>query len=449
MEIPSRCSLSLWFVLMIITQLLQKSHTVINSSLLFTPISYFQIPDSFHHSLLSFPSLPTLVYNGPMHKKIILILICLCLIASPASTVGAQSTDSETLRAAIQHYFELRYQSMSDLTPLELSDLLADTSAAAEFWKGEQEKLVIQHAHARQFGLRYIRAEFQLDYQWIDLISRASRKQVVVELFEGHDVVFEITQPEVSRMRNQKHVLVWQKVGNQWKLVSDTYEDVIWSVLRIGKLSPDALLDKLDNLRVTLPKVGATAAIQHKIIYQRNAAVEYARNWATAAPPYNPIYTDFTTMGGDCTNFVSQAILAGGYDMVSQPNKRGLGAPGWYYTSIMDRSIAWTWVDGLYKLLIDYPVESPQAPYGSVIRRGDLLPGDIIQYDWGTDPIWNHTVMVTNMLHGIESDPYPLVAGHSPDVDNYPYQAVQYGDVRFIHIGSMYPVFTAGTSQPK
>jgi hypothetical protein len=371
------------------------------------------------------------------------------MIASPVSTVRAQSTDSDALQAVIQHYFELRYQSMSDLAPLELSDLLADTPAAAEFWKGEQKKLFIERAHAQQFGLRHIQAQFHLDYHWIDLTARASRKQAVVELFEGHDVVFEITQPEVSRMRNQKHVLVWQKVGNQWKLVSDTYEDVIWSVLRIGKLSPDALLDKLDNLRVTSPKVGATVSIQHKIIYQRNAAVEYARNWATAAPPYNTAYTDFTTMGGDCTNFVSQAILAGGYDMVSHPNKRGLGAPGWYYASIQDRSIAWTWVDGLYNLLINYPADSPQAPFGALTRRGDLLPGDIIQYDWGTDPIWNHTVIVVDMLHGIERDPYPLVAGHSPDVDNYPYQAVQYGDVRFIHIGSMYPVITAGTSQPQ
>ena len=44
------------------------------------------------------------------------------------------------------------------------------------------------------------------------------------------------------------------------------------------------------------------------IPYDRARAVEYARRWALSR---NPLFTDYTGIGGDCTNFVSQAIYAG------------------------------------------------------------------------------------------------------------------------------------------
>lgn len=42
--------------------------------------------------------------------------------------------------------------------------------------------------------------------------------------------------------------------------------------------------------------------------YNREAAVKYAVEWAYRR---NQEYYDFEQIGGDCTNFVSQCILAG------------------------------------------------------------------------------------------------------------------------------------------
>ena len=42
--------------------------------------------------------------------------------------------------------------------------------------------------------------------------------------------------------------------------------------------------------------------------YQRERAVEYARRWALDR---NPLFADFSGIGGNCTNFVSQCVLAG------------------------------------------------------------------------------------------------------------------------------------------
>ena len=39
------------------------------------------------------------------------------------------------------------------------------------------------------------------------------------------------------------------------------------------------------------------------------AEIEYARRWAFST---NPAYYNFENIGGDCTNFVSQCLYAGG-----------------------------------------------------------------------------------------------------------------------------------------
>ena len=42
--------------------------------------------------------------------------------------------------------------------------------------------------------------------------------------------------------------------------------------------------------------------------YDRTRALAYAERWALDR---NPLFYNFTGVGGDCTNFVSQCVLAG------------------------------------------------------------------------------------------------------------------------------------------
>lgn len=44
-------------------------------------------------------------------------------------------------------------------------------------------------------------------------------------------------------------------------------------------------------------------------MYDRNKAVAYAHKYAYSR---NPNYYNFDNIGGDCTNFVSQVLAAGG-----------------------------------------------------------------------------------------------------------------------------------------
>ena len=73
--------------------------------------------------------------------------------------------------------------------------------------------------------------------------------------------------------------------------------------------------------------------------YDRERAVEYAKRWALSR---NPLFFDFTGGGGNCTNFVSQSLLAG--SLVMDPTE----VFGWYYENVENRSPSWTGVREFY-----------------------------------------------------------------------------------------------------
>ena len=123
--------------------------------------------------------------------------------------------------------------------------------------------------------------------------------------------------------------------------------------------------------------------------YDRARAVEYAKRWAMSR---NPLFIDFTGIGGNCTNFVSQAVYAGLCVMNYTPDF------GWYYISAEDRAPAWSGVDYFY----DYFTGNPEfvaanggvGPYGEEVEREGVELGDVVQLG-RADGSFYHTVIVT------------------------------------------------------
>lgn len=155
--------------------------------------------------------------------------------------------------------------------------------------------------------------------------------------------------------------------------------------------------------------------------YNGEKAVEYAHRWAFGR---NPMYYDFENIGGDCTNFASQAIYAGSGIMNYTP------IHGWYYSSSYDRAPAWTGVNFLYNFLAG---NKGVGPYAELVDVIDIKPGDIIQLSFYGDGVFNHSpVVVSTGLTPSLSNIY--VAAHTDDRDDYPITNYLWADIRFIHI---------------
>ncbi len=156
--------------------------------------------------------------------------------------------------------------------------------------------------------------------------------------------------------------------------------------------------------------------------YDRKKVLDYANSYAIT---YNPRYYDFTNLGGDCTNFVSQCLYAGSKIMNYTPNT------GWYYNSLNSRSPSWTSVEFLYEFLINNDKKnntgSGYGPYAKVTGLDEIKQGDIIQLAKHND--YFHAVIVVGFYNGV-----PLVASHTRNVYNYLLSNFYYEKLRCLHI---------------
>lgn len=129
--------------------------------------------------------------------------------------------------------------------------------------------------------------------------------------------------------------------------------------------------------------------------YDRKKAVEYAHIWALSR---NPDFYDFSKLGGDCTNFVSQCLYAGGGSMIFE-------ADGWFYLSSHDRSPSWASVTSLK----DFLLNDKRGLIATRCEEKDVQMGDIVMLRQN-EFRFNHSLIISKVGEEI------CVCGHSNDV---------------------------------
>ncbi|HEX6923333.1 MAG TPA: amidase domain-containing protein, partial [Bacillales bacterium] len=132
-----------------------------------------------------------------------------------------------------------------------------------------------------------------------------------------------------------------------------------------------------------VPEWGQTESERPGFRYRRLEAVKYADRWWNG---YNPAYRSFDV---DCTNYVSQCLHAGEAPMSGQPNRgRGwwYGGKSWSYSWAVAHSLRW-YLSGATRGLRAREMSSADQ----------LIPGDVICYDFEGDGRWDHSTIVTAM----------------------------------------------------
>ncbi len=155
--------------------------------------------------------------------------------------------------------------------------------------------------------------------------------------------------------------------------------------------------------------------------YNRAAATAYAHQWAYKR---NPLFYDYEEIGGDCTSFISQCVLAGGGVMNYTPTY------GWYYIDANRKSPSWSGVPYFYNFMTR---EEPSiGPFGSVCSMDEVEIGDVIQLSFdGVN--YQHTLLVVYVSRTAQNQNI-LIATHSQDADFRPLYTYAYRKARYIHI---------------
>lgn len=159
-----------------------------------------------------------------------------------------------------------------------------------------------------------------------------------------------------------------------------------------------------------------------EIPYNRDHALTYARRWALSR---NPLFFDFSDQGGNCTNFVSQCLLAGCGVENDTPTF------GWYYRSAEDRAPAWTGVGELFSFLTGEfrDANGGGGPYGTVAAEPSQVSlGDVIQLA-NRQGRFYHSLLIS----GFTRDDI-LVCAQSDDALDRPLSTYNYASLRILHV---------------
>lgn len=152
--------------------------------------------------------------------------------------------------------------------------------------------------------------------------------------------------------------------------------------------------------------------------YLRDRAVLYARKYALVR---NPLFFSFAGIGGNCTNFVSQCILAGSCVM------NFTAIFGWYYLSTRRRSASWTGVEYFYNFMTQNT--EGVGPFGVETTLENAEVGDVIQLK-NPEGNFYHTIIISKI--GEDGEIY--ICANSNDALDKPLSEYVYADLRVIHI---------------
>ncbi|HNB36707.1 MAG TPA: amidase domain-containing protein [Anaerolineales bacterium] len=348
---------------------------------------------------------------------------------------NADVSDEEKIKAAIDAYFTTRYEGQKSITEQDFSTLIEDDTL--DWVKKEKDKREIELYIASLFDLGYESYKFTLEYDTIEIKGNKATVQVI----EGHQVVFNSTSPEVSILANLKHIITLYNKKDSWVISKDAYQDELSS--QISHTSKDEIKNQIDSnyqllihqkqnySEIELNKINSlteeinrtSGLISYNYSYDRIEAVRYADAHipgACAWCGYNTTYYKTETQYGDCTNFVSQAIYAGGGN--TPPDTKGMttsanrnSSSDWYYVfnysgpTSGSGSTPWIQVQAQRDFIISNSNKIGPTGYETTVLCNVSI-GDIVQLKGVNTPgVWDHEGIIIQKSSGCETMSTTLV----------------------------------------
>lgn len=165
--------------------------------------------------------------------------------------------------------------------------------------------------------------------------------------------------------------------------------------------------------------------------YDRIGAVQYARRWSLDR---NSKFQDYEDWGGNCTNYISQCVNAGGVPM--DPYGGNL-MKKWYWYNDLNRTPSWTGAECFFEYFTCNNNEDTDnfGVYASEVSYDELQLGDVVQLI--KDGKAYHTMIITKiLLNGYKVYDY-LISQNTYDLLDYPL-SLKVGEKRYLKIFGYY-----------
>lgn len=309
----------------------------------------------------------------------------------------------------LNQLFVERSQILIDINPQSIRHYYIEASQKSQYaYQHEEKRRDYLQAWAKIRGVHFTKAESK-----IRIIRQAIKGDTAtVSLVNSMQLTYQYQGNEPATQQfglGTRHGITLKKLDGQWHVYSEWYSDPLDE-------NP-ALISVFTDIQ----KPTKFAAFKKaRKPYNRQQAVAYADKYAGAAwgagneMRYNNKYRDYSSLGGDCTNFASQVIgdSAEGGSLPMTAN--------WFYQKKAGGSQSWVRTDSFKSFLV-------HRGYGRIIASGgfkelgtpssrypqgafaSMSLGDLITYEMKGD------VDHFGILTGWDPKGYPLVNSHSTD----------------------------------
>ena len=367
----------------------------------------------------------------------------------PVTVITAGVTDPDNVldvrqATLLRKYAESYRETLTYLKPADVRKLYLDS-------EGDQA-----YINETAFGfLRRVRSDKDIDltleYMEIEYTVTGVLKRndsVNVYLKESNTQKFRHFN-EPSYTAGIIHVFTIKEDNGQWYIEKHFHEEDFYLLVenvwenRRKDLSREEkeeyvfdllMADAAESIRDNPSWQNNTYIPEGEFSYDRLQAVEYVKKyWNTRN--YDTVYTDYDDYGGNCQNFCSQALYAGGISMdYSGPYTYQWKWFGEYPNEAATpygRSYSWRGVDEFYSYATSGNTNGMVCVADRPLTMAEK--GDILQF--GAYNEWRHSTFITDIIYDENGELLDFaIASNTADRLNYPASAYAYSAVRIIHI---------------
>ncbi|MFJ9865397.1 amidase domain-containing protein [Streptomyces sp. NPDC101165] len=360
----------------------------------------------------------------------------LALVDIPASAVPSDApSSSDATTSSLSQLAEGYLQQRADMlttSPPTLRGVAARIKATPAMSAQTQDDLSALAAKRERYekiGTTYTKA--QVDVSVDD--STVDGQQATLRVTEDTRLYFPFTQkevedgaPEYEELSVPHTVKFKQADDGTWLLASDKADadggptpttqvsdvDVEPETTDEGGTADEDEGPKGEGSSTTPPGDTGTETGPGAVKPAATAAYSYNKMIAYADKYWKHHNSAFRTYGGnDCTNFLSQITLAGGWKPAGGSIIQRTSNKYWFYgpTSLWT-SYTWGGAENWYWFAIKHSKRTK-----ALRNVYDLLASDVLQADWNRNNVIDHSMFVTKKYRGI-----PYLTYHTYDTHNKP-----------------------------
>lgn len=314
-------------------------------------------------------------------------------------------------------FMDCYYQSISTLQVIDPADLFADTEETTYHKTIWHNFCVIR----RLSPIDLTMTSYSYTLRCVSIKpSEETEGDVDMVLKENNVVYFKGLEGIPSEQFGIKHTFTLRGEGDRWHIVKHWSDDNPYYSADYDRAThqdrnfPD-MTDYIEARR-ELPRDGFVTDLTADHAYDRDAARQYMLAYVGKRNPAFKAYDDY---GGNCMNFGSQVLIAGGIPMDSS----GGYETGWYWYSSNQTTLPWVNVGWFLEYAAAQRehglVAVVNAPYFSG-EAGDLIT-------MGVDEPANHTTVILDVLRDADGKPVDyLLCSNTADLRNFPASAYYY-----------------------